>query len=163
MAFNYFDVMVVCVLALFALRGCLRGFVGEVAGVAGLIGGLWLAHRFHGPAAAYLPFIDDPVWRAITAYTLVFLTVLLAVGVLRRVLRKILSFSFVSWADKLAGFLLGLFKGLIICSLLLLAAQRFAGDSFFLHESRTLPYLDAMMGQIRAYLPAGLWKDLSFL
>lgn len=163
MALNYFDVIVVCVLLLFSLRGCLRGFVGEIAGIAGILGGLWLAHRYHMTVAAHLLFLNDPVWRVMAAYVLTFLAVLMSVGLLGRVLRKILAFSFVSWVDKAAGFLLGLLKGLIACALLLFVAQRFVGDAEFMRQSRTLPYINAVMEQVRARLPAPLAEKMSFL
>ena len=162
MALNYFDVAVVCILGLFSLRGLLRGFVGEVAGLVGIIGGLWFAHRTYPQVAGYLTFVTDPTWRNVAAYVLVFLGVLVAVGLVARVLRKILAFSFVSWVDKVAGFLLGLVKGLVICSLLLLLAQRFVSDAAFMRESRVLPYLNAVMQQVQAHMPAGLLEKFTF-
>lgn len=161
MNLNYFDVAVVSILALFSLRGFLRGFVGEIAGVAAIVGGLWTAHRFSPVLGQYLGFIGDPTWRNIAAYVLTFLSVLILVGLLARVLQKILSFSFVSWADKLAGGLLGLVKGLIICSLLLMLAQRFLSDAAFMRESRVLPYLNSVMQQVRSYLPADMLQKFT--
>ena len=156
MNLNYFDVAVVSILVLFTLRGFLRGFVGEVAGVVAIVGGLWFAHRFSPQVAVYLDFVRDPLWRNVLAYALTFLAILLLVGLTARVLQKILSFSFVSWADKLAGAALGLVKGLVICSVLLLLAQRFLSDAAFMRESRVLPYLNSVMHQVRAYLPPDL-------
>lgn len=156
MDLNYFDLAVVCILALFSLRGFVRGFVGEVAGVAAIVGGLWLASRYSPQVALHLGAIGDPTWRNITAYVLTFLAVLLLVGLLARVLQKILSFSFVSWADKLAGGLMGLTKGLIICALLLMLAQRFISDAAFMRDSRVLPYLNSVIQLVRSHLPPDL-------
>lgn len=162
MVLNYFDVAILCILVMFSVRGLLRGFVGEAAGLVAVIGGVWYAHRTYMQVAAYLTFISEPTWRNIAAYVLVFLAVLLVVGLVARLLRKILSYSFVSWADKLAGFLLGLLKGLLICAVLLLLLERFLGDAAFLRESRVLPYLKAVMEQIRAYLPDDFLRKFNF-
>ena len=158
MELNYFDVAVVVILALFVLRGFLRGFVGEVAGLVAIVGGLWFAHTYSPLVAQYLTFLTDPVWRNIAAYVLAFVGVVLVVGLLARLLQKILSFSFVSWADKLAGAMLGFIKGLVICALLLLVAQRFVHDAAFMRDSRVLPYLNSVIAQVRAHLPQDLVK-----
>ncbi|MDE7063993.1 MAG: CvpA family protein [Desulfovibrionaceae bacterium] len=162
MTINYFDVGVLCILGLFTLQGLLRGFVGEVAGVAALIAGFLCAHRAYQDAALYLTAITDPTWRNIVAYVLVFLAVLIAVGLLARLLRKVLAFSFISWIDKLAGGALGLLKGSLICSLLLILFQRFLGETTFMHNSVVLPYLNAVMEQLRNHLPADLITRLNF-
>lgn len=101
----------------------MHGFVGEVAGVVSLVGGFWAAHAYHSLLSPRLTAIADPAWRTIAAYVLIFLAVILVVAVLARLLQKILSFSFVSWADRLAGGLLGLAKGVLLCALALLVLQ----------------------------------------
>lgn len=156
MTLNYFDVAMISILSLFSLRGLLRGFVGEVAGLMGIVGGIWIAHRSYQWVAGYLDFIPDLTWRNLAAYALAFLAVLLAVGLLARLLRQILAFSFVAWVDKVAGFLMGLLKGLVICSVLLLLLERFLGDAAFMRDSLVLPYLQAIMQQVRAHLPADI-------
>ena len=114
---DIFDLIIVLALVFFAGRGFVRGFVGEVAGVVSLVGGFWAAHAYHSLLSPRLTAIADPAWRTIAAYVLIFLAVILVVAVLARLLQKILSFSFVSWADRLAGGLLGLAKGVLLCAL----------------------------------------------
>ena len=153
---DIFDLIVVLTLVFFAGRGFLHGFVGEVAGLVSLLGGFWAAHTYHDLLAPRLTFIHDPAWRVMAAYVLIFLGVLISVALLARILQKILSFSFVSWADKLAGALLGLAKGALIWSLALLVLQKFFAGTPFLQHSRTLPYFNALMGQVRGWLPPDL-------
>ena len=43
---NILDVVLLSVIALFTLRGALRGFLDEVAGLVGILGGVWLAGRY---------------------------------------------------------------------------------------------------------------------
>lgn len=100
---DIFDLIIVLALVLFAGRGFVHGFVGEVAGVVSLVGGFWAAHAYHSLLSPRLTAIADPAWRTIAAYVLIFLAVILVVAVLARLLQKILSFSFVSWADRLAA------------------------------------------------------------
>ncbi|MEG2173215.1 MAG: CvpA family protein [Desulfovibrionaceae bacterium] len=160
MSLNYFDIAVLCILSMFSLRGLIRGFVAEVAGVVAIIGGLWYARRSFMMVADYLTFIPDPTWRQIVAYVLIFLAIMLLVGIIARILRKVLEFSFVAWVDKLAGALTGAFKGLVICSVLLILVQAFLPDATFVRDSRVIPYLTAVMEQVKSYLPPDIISKL---
>ena len=152
---DIFDLIIVLALVFFAGRGFAHGFVGEVAGVVSLVGGFWAAHAYHPLLSPRLTSIADPAWRTIAAYVLIFLAVILAVAVLAR-----LSFSFVSWADRLAGGLLGLAKGVLLCALALLVLQKFFHDAPFMRHSRALPYFNALMEQVRTWLPPDLVSRL---
>lgn len=153
---DIFDLIIVLALVFFAGRGFAHGFVGEVAGVVSLVGGFWAAHAYHPLLSPRLTSIADPAWRTIAAYVLIFLAVILAVAVLARILQKILSFSFVSWADRLAGGLLGLAKGVLLCAVVLLLLQKLFGDAEFLRHSRALPYFNSLISQVRGWLPPDL-------
>lgn len=160
MPLNYFDIAVICILSMFTLRGLIRGFVAEIAGVVAIVGGLWYARRSFTTLAEYLTFIPDPTWRQIVAYVLIFLAVMLVVGIVARILRKVLEFSFVLWVDKLAGSLTGAFKGLVICSALLILVQAFLPDAAFIRDSKVIPYLQAVMEQVKNYLPPDIISKL---
>jgi len=157
---DIFDLIIVLILVFFAFRGFIHGFVGEVAGLISLLGGFWAAHHYHPLLAPRLTLIADPSWRIIAAYVIIFLGVIISVALLARILQKILSFSFVSWADKLAGGLLGLAKGILICSLALLLLQKFFADAPFMQHSRALPYFNALMSQVHGWLPPDLTSRL---
>ena len=149
---DIFDVVVVLVLVFFTLRGFWNGFVGEVAELASLVGGFWAAHRFHPLLSGHLTFISEPALRQLAAFVLIFIATIILVALVARILQKVLSFTFVSWVDKLAGGILGLGKGVLICSIVLLVMQKILGDMLFLQNSRALPYFSSLIGQIRAWL-----------
>lgn len=153
---DIFDLAVVLALIFFAGRGFLQGFVGEVAGLVSLLGGFWAAQTWHPLLAGRLGFVSEQSWRVIVSYVLIFLAVILAVGLLSRVLQKILVFSFVSWVDKAAGTLVGFAKGMLLCALVLIVLQKFLPGETFMKQSRTLPYLTALMEQVRTWLPSEL-------
>ena len=93
---------------------------------------------------------------------LIFVGVVLLVGILARILQKVLSFSFVTWVDRLSGGLLGLAKGVLLCSVVLLLLQKLLGDMPFLQHSRALPYFTSLIEQIRAWLPPDLVSRFNF-
>ena len=157
---DIFDLIIVLILVFFGTRGFISGFVGEVAGLVSLLGGFWAAHHYHALLAPRLTLIVDLSWRVIAAYVLIFLGVIISVAILARILQKILSFSFVSWADKLAGGMLGLAKGILLCSLGLLFLQKFFAGAPFMQHSRALPYFNALMTQVHGWLPPDLTARL---
>lgn len=153
---DIFDLIIVVSLVLFTIRGITNGFIGEIAGICSLIGGFWAARAWNAQVAPWLNFISDPSLRSIAACVLVFVVVMLAIGLLARILKKIVSFSFAAWADRLAGAVLGLAKGLLIWALIFIILEKLFSESPFLRDSRALPYFNAIIDQIRQWLPPEL-------
>ena len=60
---DIFDVIIILTLVAFSIRGFLKGFVAEVAGIVSLLGGFWVAHHFHPLLSPRLTFISEPAWR----------------------------------------------------------------------------------------------------
>ena len=78
---DIFDVIIILTLVAFSIRGFLKGFVAEVAGIVSLLGGFWVAHHFHPLLSPRLTFISEPAWRTIAAYVLLFIAVMIVVGI----------------------------------------------------------------------------------
>ena len=150
---DIFDLVVILTLVFFSLRGARVGLVGEVAGVASLVGGFWGARAWHGLVSPHLSFISGEGWRTLAAYGLVFAGVMLVVGLAARLLRKVVAFSFASWADRLAGGVFGLAKGVLIWALVLIVVEKLFQNDAFMRDSRVMPYFHALVAQLRAWLP----------
>lgn len=148
-----FDLVILVTLALFTLRGIKNGLIGEVAGIFSIIAGFWAAGAWNESVAPYLTFIADPSWRSIAACALVFFGVMLAIAIIAHILKKIVSYSFIGWIDKLGGAVLGLAKGVIFWCVIIIALNYLVPNSEFMRESRTLPYFNAVMDQVRHWLP----------
>lgn len=153
MSQDIFDLVIVVTLLFFAIRGVRNGFVGEIAGIASLVGGFWAAKTWVGALAPRLQFISDPAWRPLAASVIIFIVVMLAIGLIARLVQKMLSWSFAGWIDKLAGFFLGLAKGVLIWALLFIVLEKLFSDAQFMRDSRAVPYFSALIDQIRAWLP----------
>lgn len=150
---DIFDLAIVLTLVFFALRGARVGLVGEVAGVVSLVGGFMGARAWHGLLSPHLAFISEPGWRTLAAWVLIFAGVMLGVGLVARLLRRAVALSFASWADRLAGAVFGIAKGVLIWALVLLVVEKLFQDAPFLRGSRALPYFHALVEQARAWLP----------
>ena len=150
---DIFDLVIIVSLVFFTLRGVRAGLVGEVAGLASLVGGFWAARTFHGLVSPHLTFIAASGWRTPVAYAVVFAGVMFGVGLVARLLKKLVAFSFATWADRLAGGVFGLAKGVLIWALLLIVAEKLFLNDAFLRDSRVMPYFQALVRQLRAWLP----------
>ncbi len=153
MAFSFFDIIIAIIFAYFSLSGLMRGFCKEAFSLIGLIGGLWLAYTYHPLLSQHLTLIDGEVWRTIAAYIIIFMGTNILAGLCAVILQSILTLAMLPWADKLAGFMLGLVKAIVLCSILTLIIQRFFGNANFLQDSFLLPYLTNFIENIRAYIP----------
>lgn len=153
---DIFDLIIVVSLVIFTWRGIRSGFVGEAAGIVSLLGGFWAAREWNSQVAPYLDFISDPSLRIIAACALIFIVVMLAIGILARILKKLISFSFVAWADRLAGAALGLAKGLLVWALIIIVLEAIFQNAPFMAESRALPYFKVIIDQIKQWLPPDL-------
>jgi membrane protein required for colicin V production len=153
---NYFDAVLLAILVLFLLRGAMNGLLNEISGLFGLFGGLWYAHHAYGDLAPYLGFVRSPVWRDSAAYAVVFASVVVAAALLVHLLSKVLSLSVLPSPDKALGAVLGLVRGLAICSVSLVLLNRFLPDVHFFRESVVIPHLRFFIDFAAAYLPASL-------
>ena len=161
MGLNYFDVMLLVILVLFLLRGVMNGFLGEFSGLLGLVGGLWYANYAYKDVAPYLAnMFQNPAWRDLVAYGLVFVSVLLAVALLAYGVSKVFSIVVLSSLDKGLGALLGLLRGMVVCSVSLVLLRHFLPDVDFFKNSLVTPWMGPFLHFAKSYLPASLAQAL---
>ncbi|HEY3177069.1 MAG TPA: CvpA family protein [Candidatus Polarisedimenticolia bacterium] len=147
--FAAFDVIVVILLAGFALFGLLRGMVRLVFGFAAVILGWILGLRWCETVAVPLRRIVPSSGggagfggHRIAAFILIFLGVVIAVGVLAWLVTRALGAVKLGWLNRMAGAALGLLVGiLVLCAATvpLLALSAPDGGSL-MQGSRLAPY-----------------------
>ncbi len=54
MDFNYFDVTIAAIILILGIKGFMQGFIKEVFGLAGLVGGVYFASRLSDKAATFI-------------------------------------------------------------------------------------------------------------
>jgi membrane protein required for colicin V production len=141
------DVVFGVILGVAVLRGVWIGLVREAFSIAALAGALVAIRLFTAPVASWLRHeagleAGDLALR-VAAGALVAVSVVVAVAVAGRVLRRGLRAAGLGWADRVAGGLLGGAEGLLVAGLLLWAAVALVGrDHAQLAGSRALAALD---------------------
>ena len=122
MPLNYVDIALLAVAGIFSLRGLLRGFVGEVAGLVGLLVWLVLARMF---APQCSEFMEPMLGRGapVAAWVGLLLGGMVIIGLLAR----------------LVG--IGAIKGAIIASALAYVILWIAPEHEFVKTSQVIPPL----------------------
>ena len=129
---NLFDIIILAVLILFALKGLVRGLVNETFSLTGLILGGWLAYRFYPVLAA--PIRTLLHLPAHVSAFLAFMLLLLAAGIVAHIAGNILTAALklvmLGSINRLGGILIGAAEGaLLLCMLFSTATAGFMPDT----------------------------------
>ena len=153
---NLFDVILLAVLALFSLRGVLRGFLAEVTGLIGLLLGILLAGRYYGLVGDFLARSFASNWVYVVAYVLVLCVVMFLISMVSRLLHAFLKLAYADWINHLAGAGVGFLKGLIGSIIMVSLLGFFLADAPFYKQSQMVPYIKQASAYVKAMLPPGL-------
>lgn len=125
---NLIDIIILCVLCFFAVKGLVRGLVNEASSMAGLLVGGWLAYRFH-------PLLSAPIKSALhlpahVSSFLAFIIILLISGICAHVIGNVITAALklvmLGSLNRLGGLLIGTVEGaLLLCMVFSIAASGF--------------------------------------
>ena len=129
---NLFDIIILVVLILFALKGVVRGLVNETFSLTGLILGGWVAYRFY-------PVLSVPIRTTLhlpahVSAFLAFMLLLLVTGIVAHIVGNILTAALklvmLGSINRLGGILIGAAEGaLLLCMLFSTATAGFMPDA----------------------------------
>jgi membrane protein required for colicin V production len=161
---TWYDLIVVLVIALFALHGLRRGLVGELLGLASFLVGLYLAFRFDGVLGARLARLVtelSPTAARIVAFVVILVLVEVAAGFLTRSLDRVVArIPVVSALNQAGGVLVGVAIALLgvwlVTGALLLLPTTVVPFSGAVHRSATAHLLPNVTPrwprELRAYV-----------
>ncbi|MBU0728286.1 MAG: CvpA family protein [Proteobacteria bacterium] len=139
---NTFDLIVFSIFILFIAWGAWKGFISQTASILALVLGYAAVGYFYGSSTHIeIPFLKPQI-GFIVSYCLIFLVVYFAVIFLGKLLKKVVSFALLGWADRGLGSLFGFIKAFIVVNLLfMLLVGTLTKSSPFLKNSFSFPYL----------------------
>ena len=120
---NWIDIIILILLGLAVGMGFKKGLVQEIVGIVALIVSFFLALKLHPAAANGLVkmFKEIPPHLAPTiGFAVMFLAAFGAITLAGWLLSKLIKASPLDLADKLGGMVIGLLKGAVVISILLL-------------------------------------------
>jgi membrane protein required for colicin V production len=138
---NWLDIVIIVVVALLGFAGLRQGLIRTVFGIAGLIGGIFLAGRYYDELAAFL-FPSGATWANIAAYAIIAVATLVVAGVIGWLLAKLVNFAALGWLDRLVGLILGIVIGGLLCAAILaIVVKYYPGMEATINESLIARFL----------------------
>jgi len=138
---NYADWAILAVLLISVVAATVNGFFHEAFGLAGLVVGYVLAAwQYPRLAAWFEPHLKAPWLGEIAGFLIIFLAVVIAAGILGRIVRWAMKEAGLSVFDRMLGALLGLLKGSLFVSVILMGMTAFTPTSKALQGSELAPY-----------------------
>ena len=119
---NIFDIIILVLIGIFCVKGFIRGLIMEVFTLVGLLLGYVIAMREMSTVAGWIEkVINIPSFvSGMVSFFLIFIVVVVFFRWLAGALRMITRRTILAWIDRSGGILIGLFKGVLMTSLLLL-------------------------------------------
>jgi membrane protein required for colicin V production len=135
------DWLIVAVILLSIISAAVQGFFAEALSMAGLVVGyLVAAWKYPGLSAWFMTFLKNAWLADIFSFLIIFFVILLVFNVAARVARKLMKAAGLSGFDRFMGALLGVVKGVLIVSVVLMGMTAFTPTSSMLKRSVLAPY-----------------------
>lgn len=119
---NHVDIILAIPLTIGAIRGFSKGFILEVASLAGIIIGVFLAALFSGLISELLlGYVDwNPNAMKIVAFIIIFILVVIIVKIIGRLIEKFFKLIGLNFLNRIAGLVAGVLKFAFILSVILI-------------------------------------------
>jgi membrane protein required for colicin V production len=149
---NSLDIGILLIATLFFIRGIFRGFVFELVTVVGLILGYIISITYLSLLAGYFlsffPTAPQSIVNLISFF-LLFVGTNLLLRMVANIITKTLKIAMLGWLNRLLGGVLGMFKSIIIMSILVFIIDLIPFSSTLLEQvevqtSELYPILNAL-------------------
>jgi membrane protein required for colicin V production len=140
---NILDYIIIASMIYLIIKGILRGFIGEVASLAGIILGIWLGSLFQPRVTEILePYIPFTEYIPLISFAVIFATVFILFNFLGWVLRLLFKKIFLGWLDRALGSLLAIVKGVIVIYLVIVLLTFFMPEKTpLIAQSKLAPWI----------------------
>ncbi|HHO65176.1 MAG TPA: CvpA family protein [Epsilonproteobacteria bacterium] len=147
--FNYFDVTIGAIVLILGIKGFMNGFIKEVFGLAGLVGGVYFASRLSSDAATFIDstfiHIENTALLKLLGFLAILIIIWLGATILGSIFSKLTSASGLGFINRFLGFVAGGGKYFIIFALIVTALSNvtLVKDNLekYVHDSVLYPYL----------------------
>jgi membrane protein required for colicin V production len=150
---NQVDIAILIITVLSSLFGLWRGFIKEVLSLLTWIAALLVARVYSEYLSGWLSgMIDNDGIRYVTAFTLLFVAVMVVGTLINFLLSKLLVVNGLKFADRLLGGVFGIARGLIIVLVGLFIGNVFVSETVLWQESKLIPYGMTMIEKSRIFI-----------
>ena len=154
---NYLDIVIAIVLFLFGFRGLRKGLVISVVTLLAFGVGIYGAMHFSDFTAEHLQEVMNitPKYLNTVAFILTFILLVVVVNLIGRWVKGIVRTMNLGFFDRLGGFVLGIAKGVLLCSTLVLVLNNLQMMGLIKDEARKDSYLYPYIEKTVPYLYQG--------
>ena len=127
---NLLDIIIIATMIFLIVKGILRGFFREIASLAGVILGIWLANHFQPQMTDYLKsYLPSIKYLPLISFAVIFFTTLILCNLSGWVLKLLFKKVLLGWLDRTLGASLAVIKGVIITYLVIILLTFFVPAS----------------------------------
>lgn len=123
--FNYFDITIGAIIIILGIKGFMNGFIKEVFGLVGLIGGVYFASRFAQKGAEFIQenFIqlDNMQLLKLLGFLVVLIAIWTGSTIIGTLISKLTNISGLGFMNRLMGLIVGGGKYFLIFALIVTA------------------------------------------
>ena len=123
--FNYFDVTIGAIVLILGIKGFMNGFIKEVFGLVGLVGGVYFASRLSGDAGAFIDHnfihLENSALLKLLGFLAILIVIWLSATILGAIFSKLTATSGLGFVNRLLGFIAGGGKYFLIFALIVTA------------------------------------------
>jgi len=152
---NSLDIIFLILISVSVLYSVIRGLVREIFSLLAIILGFLGASHTYSTFANWLgKWIRNETIAQILAFAILFILIAFILGLLGRVLSRLVKKMDLSWADRLGGGAFGFLKAVFLIAIILLVLTAFLPSrSKLVSESRVSPVILAITRQISYLIP----------
>ena len=125
MDFNYFDVTIASIVLILGIKGFMNGFIKEVFGLVGLVGGVYFASRLADTAATFIDtnfiHLENPSLLNLIGFLAILIVIWVGATILGSLFSKLTDQSGLGFLNRLFGFIVGGGKYFLIFALIVTA------------------------------------------
>ena len=141
MAFNQVDIVILIITVLSSLFGLWRGLIKEVLSLLTWIAALLVSRVYSEPLAGLMAgMIENDGIRYVTAFAILFVTVMMLGTFLNFLMSKLLNVTGLKLVDRLLGAAFGVARGVIIVLVILFITSMFVSETELWQQSQLIPY-----------------------
>ena len=135
--------VIIIILGYCLIRGLFRGLIKELSSIIGVLAGFYAAYTYYAEFGRLLSsWISNTAYLKIISFMIVFCGIFFLVSILGVVIKYVLNIVFLGWVDRISGAGFGIMKGVLICSVILIALTTFLPKgSPLIRNSFLSPYL----------------------
>ena len=148
MHFSFIDIVFSVIVLFIAISACAHGFIAEIFGKIAVIASFFTAFYFCGKLAAKMQNIISVKGVCVAvSFAILFIATFLAVKIIQTAIKSLFSGDILKSLDRVLGFILGLFEGLLVISaiLILLISQPWFSLGSLLDSSFYWSMLDSFL------------------